>query len=220
MTTAPLRFTLAYSETRHLADGTPVHLRLLRPEDRAWLVSGFGRLSPESRYLRFFTPMPRLPESVLERLLDLDDWNHLAIAAETAVGDGDATEGIGVARFIRLHDAPDVAEAAVAVVDHMHKRGLGKLLLARLAAAARERGIVKFRAEVLRTNEAMNALLHDFDARAQPVRSDGTIAIYEMALSEPPAEGMLGPLFDMLRLAATGLEVLLRRLPGASKPEA
>ena len=211
----PLRFTPEYSATHRLGDGTKVRLRLLRPEDRAWLLAGFERLSPESRYLRFFSAMPHLPEKTLRRLLSVDGWNHLAIAAEAPTSDPAKAESYGVARFIRLHETPEIAEASVAVVDHMQHRGLGKLLLSVLAAAAKERGITRFRAEVLRTNEAMNALLREIDHDARPAL-EGPVAIYQLTLPEPSAdEAMSGPLFGLLRLAAGGLQVLLRRLDRA-----
>ena len=208
-----LHFTTAWSSVHRLKDGTNVHLRLLRPSDGERLVAGFNELSPESRYRRFFSPMPKLPDSVLQRLLDVDDWDRLAIAADTPDAHGAHAGGVGIARFFRLPEHPDTAEAAVAVVDHMHGRGLGKLLLSTLAAAARERGITTFRAEVLRTNNAMISLLEDFDGDAERV-VDGEIAVYHLDLP-PPAEEQATPLFDFLRLAARGLEILGRRLaPG------
>jgi GNAT superfamily N-acetyltransferase len=208
-----VRFGTDYEETRRLADGTAVRLRLLRPGDRAKLLAGFERLSDESRYARFFTAMPRLSDATLDRLLATDDWNHLAIAAEAGDQPPETAEGLGVARFFRLPEAEDVAEAAVAVVDDMQHRGLGTLLLARLAAAARERGILHFRAEVMRTNQAMVALLHGIDAQAHATY-DGAVAIYDLAIPEMTLaeERPEGPLFGMLRLAAAGLQVVLRRL--------
>jgi GNAT superfamily N-acetyltransferase len=215
-----MRVTADYCATHRLADGTEVRLRLLGRADREKLLAAFDRLSPDSRYRRFFTAMPRLPEKLLHRLLDTDGWNHLAIGAETATEDPTQAEGVGVARFIRLKDAPDVAEAAVTVVDHMQRRGLGKLLVSTLAEAARERGITHFRAEVLRTNDAVKALLHDLDETARP-RVDDSIATYDLALPEPSgAERMTGPLYGLLRLAASGLQVVLRRLghpPGPAR---
>lgn len=190
-----------------------MHLRRLRPDDRDLLLAGFERLSPESRYLRFFTPMSHLPESVLQRLLDVDGHNHVAIGA-VSTGERGEKEGLGVARFVRLPDTPDTAEAAVAVVDHMQRRGLGKLLLSELAMVAREQGIARFRVEVLRTNKAIDALLRDLDRHLLPVSGDGAVAIYEIALPEPSAEKARAPLFDFLSLAARGLDVLLRRLHG------
>ena len=112
-----MRVPADYCATHRLADGTEVRLRLLGPADRERLLAAFDRLSPESRYRRFFTVTPRLPEKLLRRLLDTDGWNHFAIGAETATEDPTDAEGVGVARFIRLNDAPDVAEAAVTVVD-------------------------------------------------------------------------------------------------------
>jgi len=207
-----MRFDADYEETRRLADGTAVRLRLLRPDDRVKLLAGFARLSDESRYSRFFTAMPRLPDATLDRLLAIDGVNHLAIAAEAGDEPPESAEGLGIARFIRLEEAPDAAEAAVVVVDHMQRRGLGKLLLARLAAAARERGITRFRAEIMRTNQPMIALLHDVDAAAHPA-FEGPVAIYDLAIPEHGQEEIHhGPLFGVLRLAAAGLQVVLRRL--------
>jgi GNAT superfamily N-acetyltransferase len=119
-----------------------------------------------------------------------------------------APESFGVARFIRLPAAPHIAEAAVVVVDHMQRRGLGTLLLATLAAAARERHITRFRAEVLRTNGAANALLREFAEHAESV-VEGRVAVYEAALPEAAAdETVPGALFRFLALAGRGLQVL------------
>jgi GNAT superfamily N-acetyltransferase len=204
----PVRFGPDYVEDRRLADGTAVRLRLLRPDDREKLLTAFEQLSAESRYTRFFTAMPRLPDATLTRLLDTDGVNRLAIVAES----DDRSTGYGIARFIRLDDAPDTAEAAVVVVDEMQRRGLGKLLLARLAAAARERGITHFRAEVLRTNQAMMALVHDVDHAAR-ASFDGPVAVYDLSLpAHGETEAQHGALFHMLRVAAAGVQVVLRRL--------
>ena len=207
-----MRFGPEYEEIRRLADGTRVRLRLLGPDDRAKLLAGFAELSDASRYSRFFTAMPELPERMLDRLLHTDGMNHLAIAAEAGDVPSASAPGYGVARFLRLEETPDVAEAAVVVVDRMQRRGLGTLLLARLAAAARERGITRFRAEVLRTNHAVVALLEDVGEHAD-VRFDGPVAIYELALpGRHEEEAHHGPLFGFLKLAAAGLQVLLRRV--------
>lgn len=210
---ASLRFTTDWVANERASDGTPVRLRLLRPSDGDRLLAGFERLSDESRYRRFFTAMPRLPESVLQRLLDTDGWNHLAIGVETP---GEPPEGIGIARFIRIADAPDTADAAVAVVDDMQRRGIGKLLLTALAGAARERGITRFRAEVLRTNEAVQALLHDLGDGVRLASFEGPVAVYELDLPEPtPERPISGALAAVLRLAARGLGVLARRVDAA-----
>lgn len=159
MTTGDYHFDEGYREEAELGDGRRVFLRVVRPEDRALLVRGFERLSPESRYLRFMGTKVTLSEAELEALLDLDGEQRFAIGAlRTTPGGGDG-QGVGIARFARLPDEPDVAEAAVTVADEVQGRGLGSLLLRRLAAAARERGVRRFRGEVLLRNEPMRRLL-------------------------------------------------------------
>jgi GNAT superfamily N-acetyltransferase len=193
----------AWARVHRLADGTDVTVRMLRPEDREAFLAGFQRLSPESRYFRFFTPMPRMPKNVLDRLLHTDGVDHVALSAWRDAGDG-AMQPIGVARFIRLAAEGDTAEAAVAVVDDMQARGVGRLLLADLCEAARERGIRRFRGEILLHNPAVLSLLHDVDAR--PVSTDGNIAVYELDVPDAPgAEPAHGILVRMLGSIARGL---------------
>jgi GNAT superfamily N-acetyltransferase len=205
-----------YSAVHQLSDGTMTHVRLLCPGDREWLLRGFAELDEESRYRRFFTAMPQMPESVLQRLLNVDGRTHLAIAAESAVEPPAKPEPFGIARFFRLAENSDTAEAAVAavaVVDHMQGRGLGKLLLTVLAVAARERGVKKFRAEVLSTNDAMRALLREFDEHLAPLEIDGGTATYDVSLPDIAAhETVSGPLLRFLKTAARGLEVRPRQL--------
>ena len=150
-------FTLDYVEHAELRDGTRVLLRLLRPTDKELLRTGFEQLSPESRYARFFTPKTSLTEDELRYLTDIDHEDHVAIGA--AVERDGAEIGLGVARFIRFADRPEAAEAALVVADEAQRRGLGRLLLRRLIAAARERGIQRFRFEVLSSNPGMATLI-------------------------------------------------------------
>jgi len=103
-------FTLDYVEHAVLADGTPVRLRLIRPEDKELLRAGFNRLSVESRYARFLAPKASLSDDELRYLCDVDHEHHLAItAARDDQPDGEAT-GLGIARFIRLADPPTTAD--------------------------------------------------------------------------------------------------------------
>ena len=50
----------------HLADGTPVALRPIQPDDAERLRRLFYRLSPETVYWRFFSPIQVPREAVLE----------------------------------------------------------------------------------------------------------------------------------------------------------
>lgn len=161
-------FTADYVERATLRDGTRIVLRLLCPEDKPILEEGFRLLSPESRYARFLTPKPTLSDDELRYLTEVDQEDHFAMGAVLEDGDGSGNPvGLGVARFIRLPELHAHAEAAIAVADSAQHKGLGKLLFLRLCAAAAERGIERFRCEVLGSNNSMAALI----ARVSPERS-------------------------------------------------
>jgi GNAT superfamily N-acetyltransferase len=216
-----MHFTHAWAEHATLQDGTRVVLRLIRPEDKDALRAGFERLSPESRYLRFHTPKARLTDDELRYLCEVDQQDHVAIGAQRDDG-----AGVGIARFVRLPDAPDApeapptAEAAIAVSDDAHGRGLGKLLLLRLIAAAHERGIARFRCEVLASNATMQQLIAQFaPAHAASVASG--VLSFDYPLPEvapdapisaaPPA----GPMYEVLRAAAGQTVEVLNARPGS-----
>jgi ribosomal protein S18 acetylase RimI-like enzyme len=217
--TEPRFFTLDYVEHAVLSDGTEVELRLIRPEDKELLRAGFDRLSPESRYARFLAPKTSLSEDELRYLCEVDHESHLAIGAVRQHRDGDAGKdpvGLGIARFIRLPDTPstpstpstpNTAEAAIAVADEAQHRGLGRLLFMRLVAAAAERGVERFRCEVLGSNTGMAGLLAEVAPERSVEVGSGVMSI-EMALpnvtpTEPPAAGPLhSPMYRLFRAVA------------------
>ncbi|HZR83235.1 MAG TPA: GNAT family N-acetyltransferase [Candidatus Binatia bacterium] len=166
---------------RRLADGTVVAIGHLGPGDGPRIRAGFERLSPTSRYRRFFTPIPRLSEPMLARLTAIDGWRHVAIGAETVPAFGGHPIEAGVARFHRLDGRADAAEVAVTVVDELQRRGLGRILLEEIASAARERGIRSLVANVLPENEPMLRLIRRIDPDAVAHLEDG-LYVYEISL--------------------------------------
>lgn len=134
-----------------LRDGSTVLIRAVRPADRELFVAGFERMSSESRYRRFMSVKKHLSERELDFFTHLDHDRHEAIGAIDL-----ATEqGVGVARMHRRDDDLEVAEAAVTVVDDWQGRGLGSVLLERLAGRARELGVKHFEASLFTSNKAM-----------------------------------------------------------------
>src|SRR5262249_58818419 len=171
-----------------------------------------ARLSAESKYRRFLAAPATLSESTLDYLTGTDGWNHLALGAELAAPGADTSYGLGIARFVRLEDDPAKAEAAVAVIDEVQRRGLGRLLLRELICAARQRGVTTFVCHVLPSNEPVKTMLHELDAQAMPNLKDGLL-VYEAQLPEvPPDARDQGPIYRILRLAAEGLRVIFPRL--------
>lgn len=196
--------------TRSLRDGTIVTVRPVTPEDREELRSAFRELSPESRYFRFLNIGPEPTDDLLTYLTSVDQKDHVAIGASMESPDLKTERGIGIARFVRLEGSPDTAEAAITVVDDMHRRGVATVLLHELLRAARLRGIHTLRADVLADNDTMRAILERSGARKVLAESgEGTLA-YDLAIGgERAKEGL--SLFDVLRGAAETMALRFRR---------
>jgi GNAT superfamily N-acetyltransferase len=187
-----------------LDDGGRVVLRPIRREDADDLRSGFERLSERSRFLRFFTPMQHLPDRWAAQMTDVDHRTHRAWVAY----DPDAPNvpppglGVGVARLIQLEEDPTAAEAAVAVTDDHHGRGIGRLLLQIVAGTAVAVGYQCLVTNVLRENSRMLTIVRGL---GEPVKvtNDGSSIRIEVRLDRASDEHIAqGALYDLLRLAA------------------
>ncbi len=177
-----------------LADGTPLVVRPIRPEDRDDLVEGFRRWSAESRYRRFLGGVSELRPRLLEYLTSVDHHGHEALVARDAA----TGEGVAVGRFIRDADDPRRAEMALAVGDDWHGRGVGTALLGLLVDRAREEGVEMFTASVLGENTPMIAVLASI-GEPHVVGREGSVVELEIPL---PDEGVGEHLADLLRAAA------------------
>lgn len=198
--TAALKYDEDYAEKVVLEDGTRAQLRLVRPDDKQLMLAAWERLSPESRYRRFFAAKASLSDAELRYLTEVDNVDHVAIGA-TRRRRG-KVEALGIARFIRLADRPLVADAAVTIVDDAQGKGLGKILLSRLIAAGRERGIERFSCDVLADNDGMRGLIRSLVPDAVE-RSEGPIVTVEMELDDaaaPEVDEPRGVLYHLLAL--------------------
>ncbi|MDQ4145501.1 MAG: GNAT family N-acetyltransferase [Actinomycetota bacterium] len=190
-------------------DGTRLLFRPISPRDVPLIREGFERLSEESRYRRFFRHIDHLSEKELRYLTEVDFVDHVAWVV--VAPDEPGRPGIGVARWIRIRDEPDVAEGAVTVIDDWQGRGIGKTLLVVLARSARARGIRAFRAWVLGENRPILSVLED--AGAQRGKWEQGVLQVDVPLPE-----------DLTDLAATGAPLVLRevargRLQAEARPE-
>jgi len=194
-----------------LKDGSRVLVRPAVPADRELLVAGFERLSPESRYRRFFAPMRTLSPALLDYLMSMDYVDHFAWAALSAEPALDGKPvGAGVSRYIRLTD-PQAAEMAVTVVDDWQGKGLGRILLDALVLEALENGIERFEGDVLVENRPMQELLRRTGARFQT----GGPGVLRFSIDLPARDEALqgNPLGDLLRAVAKGEATLYQDEP-------
>ena len=141
-----------------LRDGHAAHLRPINVDDEELLVEFYEQVSAESKYMRFFAPMPKLSEKDVKRFTNVD--HHDRVAFVLTVG----KKIIAVGRFDRIpgkDNSGEEAEVAFLVQDAHQGRGIAQLLLEHLAQAGRERGVLKFVAEVLPENQRMIAIFRD-----------------------------------------------------------
>jgi RimJ/RimL family protein N-acetyltransferase len=207
---SPLYVAARTSEVT-LRDGSRVILRPAVRADRELLVAGFERLSPESRYRRFFAPVKVLSSQLLDYLTTLDYQDHFAWAALSAEPGPDGRPlGGGVSRYIRLED-PAAAEMATTVVDDWQGRGLGRVLLDALVLEALENGITRLEGDVLIDNQPMHELLRREGASFRP----GGPGVLRFSIDLPAREEALrgDPLGELLRAVAKGEAALYQDEP-------
>ena len=129
-------------------DGLTLCIRPIRPDDAELLVRFHAGLSSDSIYRRYFSLHPELSAPEIRRLTQVDYVDRFAFVVQS----NGALVGVG--RFDRFPSTPE-AEVAFIVADSYHHRGIGLLLLDRLADEAWSLGITAFSAETQADNRSM-----------------------------------------------------------------
>jgi RimJ/RimL family protein N-acetyltransferase len=129
-----------------------VGLARLEQTDGRQLRRFFFRLSPETIYRRFHSPIVHPEQAQPERLLDLDHHDREAVVAVLQ------NEIVGVARYARRAGA-DSAEVAVVVADDWQRQGLATRMLGALADLAVAAGVRQFTLNMQADNAAVLRLV-------------------------------------------------------------
>ena len=142
-----------------LRDGVSVPVREVRAEDAGALRRLVNRSSERSIELRFFGPVKELSEERARSFAEVDGVDRFALVALDPEDEG---EIVAVVRYER-EAGTDGAEYAALVEDRFQGRGLGIGLTRQLIEAARERGIGRLHALVMRENRVMLGLLRSLE---------------------------------------------------------
>jgi ribosomal protein S18 acetylase RimI-like enzyme len=159
-------------------------VREITIEDIERLRRMFTRLSPDSIYRRFFSPVHEPSRTALLWLTNVDHGSRDALVAL----DGD--EIVAVARYDGQADRKS-AEIAVTVEDAWQHLGVGRRLTKRLARRAIDNGIESFEAVVQPDNRAALGLLRKLSPEAS-VRFDrgeyaASMPLHAATTSGPPS---------------------------------
>ncbi|XXY52735.1 GNAT family N-acetyltransferase [Sorangium sp. So ce269] len=146
-----------WQETRaaRLPSGEELLCRPVRLSDESALQDLFYRLSDESTYRRFMSHKREHPHEEMQQLVNLDYDQNMAIVA--CAGPEHETL-VGMARY-DVDPKNNLADVAFVVRDEWQGKGVGTLLMRRMAEIARARGIAGFEADVQLTNKAMMRVL-------------------------------------------------------------
>ncbi|HWE39910.1 MAG TPA: GNAT family N-acetyltransferase [Isosphaeraceae bacterium] len=173
-----------------LADGTPVTIRPIRPEDEPWIVKFHEGLSDDSVQLRYFHAMKlshRVAHERLTRICFIDYDRELALVVDRHDPATGGHEILAVGRLGSLRGTPD-AEFALLVRDDMQGKGIGGELLRRLVAIGRERGYRHLVADMLARNGAMQRLCRRLGFHVGP-GDDPTVVRAVLDLAGPGEGG-------------------------------
>jgi len=168
-------------ETVTISGGPPLLLRPVRPEDEPAFHAGFAKLTPEDVRMRFFVQMRELPHDLAARLTQIDYDREMALVALTK-GNGKGGEAVGV---VRLMADPDNSrgEFAVVVRSDYQRRGLGRILMDRIVAYAKKRGLAEIFGYVLEENAAMLALCKEFGFTVKRAADEPGVAAVNLKIS-------------------------------------
>jgi len=179
-----------------LRDGTTATLRQAQREDRDAMASFFARLSPASRAQRFFSqtdPDLKLIESLCD---NSNPRQKVSLIVLRALTDGPAIVATGC--YIAKDNT--TAEIALAVDDRLQGKGIGSLLLERLALLAVANGLRRFWAITSFENQAM---LGVFRGLGFPCESSSAAGYVEIDLSVAPTQSSVAVAELRDRLATT-----------------
>jgi RimJ/RimL family protein N-acetyltransferase len=156
-----------------LPDRRQLHIRPLRPDEEGPVRELDARLSMRTRYLRFLSPMPSLPDSLLRLLVTVDYRCRLSLIAEVEAGG--RREVIALGSFGAIDGG--TAEVGLVVSDAWQRQGIGTILARAILQAAEDRGFARFVAHLLWENTVMRRLLKRVGHVVSSRSSSGTSEI-------------------------------------------
>ncbi len=144
-------YPVELEETRKI-NGQTVAIRPSKPVDERRIQEHFYNMNTDDIVSRFFHEKHSFVRDDLEDLLEVDYIKNLTIVA--VVGEFGFGKVVAVGEYF-LNPANNMAEVAFSVDKEYQGKGLGKIVINKLAEAARENGIAGFFAYTSTGNKGM-----------------------------------------------------------------
>lgn len=193
-----------YREFVLLKDGQGVLLRIATPDDIEHVEAFIRGLSRESMAMRFMGGVSTVSRKFVEDLCDESPHRRACLLA--VEGEGPEERILGLGNYVG--DGAPVAEVAFMIADAHQGRGIGTLILERLAGIAAGAGYVGFEAELLYRNEKMANVFRDSGFETRRAMEGGIIHL-QFPLSAPEAQRERADVRDRVA-TANSLVPLLR----------
>jgi acyl-CoA synthetase (NDP forming)/RimJ/RimL family protein N-acetyltransferase len=142
----------AYKEHVLLKNGQGLLFKPAVEDDIPLVESFMKRISSESLRMRFMGSVSGIPQKLIHELCTGNFKETGCLLAIT--GEDSDTKVVGLGNYIAMGNGR-TAEVAFLIEDEYQGRGIGTLLLERLAGLAAANGFVEFEAEVLPDNQSM-----------------------------------------------------------------
>jgi acetyltransferase len=149
-----------YVHSWNLADGTPVTIRPIRPEDEPLMIDFHQALSEETvhlRYLGFLKHETLISHERLVRICFSDYDREIVLVVEWIQANPDDRRIVAVARLIKAHRTNE-AELAIVISDDWQGRGLGTKLLRDLLEIGLTEGLERLVGHILPENYVMQRI--------------------------------------------------------------
>jgi RimJ/RimL family protein N-acetyltransferase len=147
-TSGPADYPDELDEELVLPNQKRLRIRPLYRDEESTVRDLYAHLSPRTRYRRFFSPMPTLPDTVLRLLVSVDHRRRLALVAQYE--HDSEPEIVGLGSFGAIDD--DSAELALVVRDEWQSQRVGTALADRVLRAAEDRGFHRFAVHLFSDN--------------------------------------------------------------------
>jgi acyl-CoA hydrolase len=144
-------YPIKLEETRKI-NGNIITIRPAKPVDERRIQEHFYSQDKEDIYSRFFQARSKFVRNDVEGMFQIDYIKNLTLLA--VVGEFGFGKVVAVAEYL-MDPANNMAEVAFSVSNTLQGKGIGKILITKLAEAARENGIAGLTAYTLPGNQGM-----------------------------------------------------------------
>ncbi|WP_202841451.1 bifunctional acetate--CoA ligase family protein/GNAT family N-acetyltransferase [Luteimonas saliphila] len=161
-----------------LADGTPVSVRPVRPEDEELFREFFTHVTDEDLRLRFFQSVKHFSHEFIARLTQMDYARSIALLALDGSG--------AMLGAVRLHaDANyEAGEYGILVRSDLKGQGLGWQLMKIMIEVAGWLGLHEVEGQVLRQNRGMLAMCEQLGFHISPDPDEPGLMLVRLPVSQ------------------------------------